>query len=378
MGELGAHAEIEGMVTSRQEYLLQLGRYNYMTDENLLPRVSVLMPVYNGEKYLVEAVDSILNQTYRDFEFIIINDGSNDNTDRILCRYQQQDKRIRIINHERNQGLISSLNEGIDMSRGEYIARMDCDDISLPLRFQKQVEFMDQHREVAICGTWFKTFGLQKRTVCYPVDSKEICCTYLFSSAIGHPTVIIRTEVFRNNRVYYDPLYAHAEDFELWSRCSRSMLIANIPEVMLLYRIHSDGISVSKKDTQWSNTLLSIKGNLNYFGFNYTPTDLDTHSKLIFCVRSGFDRWDEESGIVLTWVQKLISANKSFERDLFRKVIEKYWFLYCYYNHSAGWKAMKTYICFSGKVRFLMKGRMSVFFLARCTIAELRRRFVHG
>jgi len=115
------------------------------------PKVTVLMPVYNGEKYLNEAIDSILGQTFKDFKFLIINDGSTDGTADILKSYK--DSRIKVTNNEKNIGLTKSLNKGLKMAKSEYIARMDADDISLPTRLQKQVEFMDSHPKVGVCGT---------------------------------------------------------------------------------------------------------------------------------------------------------------------------------------------------------------------------------
>jgi len=115
------------------------------------PAVSVVMPVYNGEKYLRESIDSILNQTYTDYEFIIVNDGSNDKTEEIILSYN--DNRIRYIKNEKNLQIVKSLNRGIELAKGRYIARMDADDISLPRRFEKQITFMENNLEIGVCGT---------------------------------------------------------------------------------------------------------------------------------------------------------------------------------------------------------------------------------
>ena len=121
------------------------------------PKISVILPTYNREAMLPNALDSILNQTFPDFELIVINDGSIDNTQKILEKYAAKDKRIKIINHEKNKGIVCGLNEGLEQAKGEYIARMDDDDISYPKRFEIQLAYMQEHPDVAIVGTWVST-----------------------------------------------------------------------------------------------------------------------------------------------------------------------------------------------------------------------------
>lgn len=153
-----------------------------------LPLISVVMAVYNGADYLVPAIDSILQQTYSHFEFIIINDGSTDDTTKILQHYEQLDERIKVY-AQANQGLPISLNRGIRLARGKYIARMDADDISLPERFAKQVEFMESHPEVGVCGTQIKMIGENSYVDAYPSSHPAIQCWLLLASGIAHPSV---------------------------------------------------------------------------------------------------------------------------------------------------------------------------------------------
>ena len=136
------------------------------------PLVTVLMPVYNGEKYLKEAIESILNQTFKDFEFLIINDGSTDNSVKIIQSFN--DLRIRLIHNESNIGLIKTLNKGLKLSNGKYIARMDCDDVSLPKRLSVQINFMEKHPEIGVCGSWVKIIGLEQKFINkYPQKHEE-------------------------------------------------------------------------------------------------------------------------------------------------------------------------------------------------------------
>jgi len=205
------------------------------------PLVSVLMPVYNAEKYLCESIDSILNQTYQNFEFIIINDGSTDGSADIVRSYK--DPRIIFVDNPKNSGLVSVLNHGLDIAHGKYIARMDADDISLPERFEKQVKFMERHRNVGICGTFFRVFGRVgyiETKKAYPKlkDMRE-------PSPLGHPTVMMRKSVLDKYHLRYDPRYKYAEDYELWTRAVEYTKIANLKDVLLNYRWSGDNVSIT-------------------------------------------------------------------------------------------------------------------------------------
>ena len=220
------------------------------------PRVSVVMSVYNGERYLHKAVESILDQTFANFEFIIINDGSTDSTGGILRRYEEIDERVRVFSQE-NLGLIASLNKGCRLARGEYIARMDADDISLPDRLAKQVHYMETHAEIGVLGTWVeyidesgKTYG-QWRT---PAQSGLVGWSLIFGTCLAHPTVIMRSNVLENLN-YYRREALHVEDYDLWTRASFSTRIANLPEVLLKRRNREDSICSQRSDTQEENVV---------------------------------------------------------------------------------------------------------------------------
>ena len=160
-------------------------------------KMSVIMPVYNGEKYLKEAIDSILNQTFSDFEFIIVNDCSSDNTEDIIKSYK--DNRIVYLKNEENSGVATTLNRGLDIAKGEYIARMDADDISLPKRFEKQVDFMDKNKNCIICGSNTELFGAISGRTYVPLTDSAIRATVIFSSPFTHPTVMIFFIISKKN-----------------------------------------------------------------------------------------------------------------------------------------------------------------------------------
>ena len=212
---------------------------------DLRPKVSVVMAVYNGEKYLREAIESILGQTLADLEFIIVDDGSTDRSAEIVKSYD--DPRIRLLVNGSNLGLMRSLNRGLDAARGEYIARMDCDDVSLPERLARQVAFMDSRPEVVASGTWATDMDAEGRVIGprqMPVGERM---DYEFwkPSPLIHPSAIIRASQLGETR--YDPEAPHAEDYELWLRLKKRHRIDNLPEYLLLYRIHNE--SVTLRDT---------------------------------------------------------------------------------------------------------------------------------
>ena len=203
-------------------------------NSNSNPMISVVMPVYNGERYLREAIDSILNQTYADFEFIILNDGSTDKTEEIILSYN--DPRIVYVKNDENLQIVKTLNKGIALAQGKYIARMDSDDISLPARFEKQVQFMENNQRVDICGTWIEVFDLRNEKWEYPIGHEEIKSVLLFNSALAHPSVIMKKSIFKTNQ--YDEKYNKAQDYALWVNLLRTYTFHNIPICLLRYRLH--------------------------------------------------------------------------------------------------------------------------------------------
>ena len=218
------------------------------------PRISVLMCVYNGEEYLREAVESILNQTFSDIEFIIVDDGSTDNTETILDSFD--DPRILRSRNNENIGLTRSLNKGLAMARGEYIARMDADDISLPERLAAQVAFLDEHPEIGVLGSAVQVIdarGSLIRVLRYPTTHEFFLWSLCFYSPIAHPTVVFRRTAVEHVGGYDDALLA-GQDRDLWQRLSTAARFANLPEVYLLYRVHPGRISHVHTDIQARNS----------------------------------------------------------------------------------------------------------------------------
>ena len=233
------------------------------------PMVTVLMAVYNGEKFLKEAIESILTQTFTDFEFLIINDGSTDNSVKIIEEFN--DPRIRLIHNEKNLKLIASLNKGISLAKGKYIARMDCDDISMPYRLEKEVDFLENSLEYGLVGTWYTIIdgnGTEQNKVSYPTNNDLIKLFLSLNCPLAHGSIMGRTELFKQN-LYGSKEYFAIEDYELWLRMSEVTKIHNIPEYLFKYRIYGESFSNSKAQTMADQTLeiskkLYIKNKAEY------------------------------------------------------------------------------------------------------------------
>ncbi len=208
------------------------------------PDISVVLPVFNGEKYIRESVKSILCQTFKEFEFIIIDDGSTDKSVEIIKSFN--DSRIKLLRNNENKGIIFSLNKGIEEATGKYIARMDGDDIACPERLKIQFEFMERNPETGICGTFVKRFGsiLRRGLLKLPVSNEEIKANSLFFCSFVHPTVMFRKEVMTKSSLKYSEYFKSVEDYNLWvEMMSKGVKTANIPIPLLNYRISDFSIS---------------------------------------------------------------------------------------------------------------------------------------
>jgi glycosyltransferase involved in cell wall biosynthesis len=219
------------------------------------------MPVYNAEKYLAEAIESILTQTFTDFEFIIINDGSTDESLSIIQSYEKIDSRIIVISRE-NKGLVASLNEGIDLARGEYIARMDADDISLPERFERQLAILNANNDIGLLSAGYTPVDsdghICSDSVIHPSDPAVISLLLVFCSPICHPCVMVKSDILKKYK-YYNIV---AEDHDLWCRLSEITIITNIEEPLIFYRVHQASLSQRKKNLL---RLSTFKTGVNHF-----------------------------------------------------------------------------------------------------------------
>jgi glycosyltransferase involved in cell wall biosynthesis len=206
------------------------------------PTVSVVMSVYNGERYLASSIQSVLDQAYTDFEFIIVNDGSQDNTQNILNEYAKKDKRIIIFHEKENVKLVRAINKGCREAKGKYIARMDADDLCKPQRFTKQVRYLNNHPEVGVLGSWVEDINAEgKRLGDWKVPSEPFLVAWFlqFDCVVAQPSVMMRRSVLEDLD-YYRVEALQCEDYDLWCRASFITQVANLPESLLKRRVWSD------------------------------------------------------------------------------------------------------------------------------------------
>ena len=224
-----------------------------------MPRVSVLMPVFNGGRFLTAAVESICEQTFRDFELIAIDDGSTDQSACLLAQLAGSDDRIRVI-RQTNAGIVTTLNRALALAQGEYIARMDADDVALPSRLARQTAFLDDHPDVAVVGsaiTLIDEEGSTIRDVDYPLLSADVSQFLIqVGNALAHPAVMMRgADIAALGG--YRAAYRHAEDYDLWLRLSETRALANLPDRLLLYRQHPAKASARHAAEQMLATMVA-------------------------------------------------------------------------------------------------------------------------
>lgn len=318
------------------------------------------MPVYNGEKYLREAIESILNQSFNDFEFIIINDGSNDKTEEIVLSYS--DPRIVYIKNESNLHIVRTLNKGIKLAQGKYIARMDADDISLPKRLEKQVKFMDENPDIDVCGCYLKTIGAKSYCVKYPLTPEAIRVALLFYSPLPHPAVIIRKSFFQFQT--YNINYQNAEDYHLWASNFENSRFANIPDILFCYRLHDSQITNNNRELQikLSN---DIKYNiLQEIGINITKKEKEIHGNILYSQCVDLEETED-------WLYKLCQYNEiksNFKKIELDKCIDNIWWLIV---NSSTKNGLKTFFIYykSKKIRIYSKTILqNIKFFIKCLI----------
>lgn len=223
-----------------------------------MPRISVIMSVYNGQGYLPSALDCILGQsmgqTLTDLEFIVVDDGSSDATWDILAARAEADQRLVLIRNQSNLGLTRSLNRGLERARGEYVARQDVDDLSLPERLQKQVAFLDAHPGVALLGTAALRIDGQGRPLPtigrHPCGDQAIRLKMLLQNAFFHASAMLRRAALAAHGLSYDPTMTYAQDYDLWSRVMEHGQAANLHEPLIKFRVHAGQLSTTAGPAQ--------------------------------------------------------------------------------------------------------------------------------
>jgi len=222
----------------------------------MAPTVSIVMPAFNAAEFLDDAVSSILNQTFRDFEFIIVDDASTDETPDILQKYAEADGRVRVY-RQGKEGMIAALNRGCRMACGEFIARMDADDISLPRRIELQRKFLERHPEIGILGTWAARIDENGSIIgmaCPSSNPRLLKWEHFFGICVIHPTVMMRRKILEKLD-FYRPGAVHAEDRDLWLRASTITEFSNVPEILLKYRVWRKSTSKRLREDYLDNAI---------------------------------------------------------------------------------------------------------------------------
>jgi len=296
------------------------------------PLVSVIMSVHNCDLYIEEALDSILKQTYQNLEIIIFDDGSTDKTGTVIAKMVAADSRI-IYQYREQQGIANCLNEALSLAKGEFIARMDGDDISLPERIEEQMTFLRNNSQVDVVGCWLKLFGDRDEVWHYRAYDNFIKNTILlFSNGVGHNAILVRANVYKSFR--YDPEYTDVEDTELWTRmitCQPSVRFANVSKVLVFYRIHGSQSSILRNVRQRALYKRIVRNYLNAIGVEVTEQDMKVHELM---VDQPTDLSDEQLHQIANWLN-FISVNKHRVLPDEYGVLAERWHHLCRKNQAA-------------------------------------------
>lgn len=335
------------------------------------PLVSVLMPVFNGERYVRQAVDSVLAQTYKNFELVVVDDGSTDKSAEIV--EATGDERVRVVRKAENSGLAAARNTALDEARGEYIAWLDSDDKARPRRFEAQARLLETRPDVGLCGSWVETFGLgQRRRWRYPTESAELKCRLLFDDPFATSSVMLRKAALESAGGRFDMAFPPAEDYELWERISRQWALANLGTVLADYRIHGNQTSVVHSDKQREAVWRVQERQLAKLGIQPTAQQKATH------LRVGVD-WCRDGGAEFTqeaehWLGQLLEANAlagAFPQETFREVIAERWWHVCLAAAHDGWGPWRQFrrskLSQSRRIGFAKKGKLAL----KCSLAHV-------
>jgi glycosyltransferase involved in cell wall biosynthesis len=305
------------------------------------PRVTVVIPIYNREKYVGIAVESILSQTFPDFELLVIDDGSIDRSIAVVLSFS--DPRIRLVRNHTNLGVSTTRNRGIQLARGEYLAFLDSDDWACPERLAKQTAFLDNHPDYAAVGSWIEwmseeghPLGTIKRK---PTSPEEIAAWRLFQVGIENSTSMARTVVLRAYR--HREEFDVSEDFDLWARIAANHKLATLPEVLVRRRMHAGQLTQEKAARAPERRLAIYAAQLHLLGVSFTDTDLKRHLLLRSMRKRGFRpdlnylEWAE------TWLLRLQAANQRadcYPEPAFSQLLGRLWFKVCWHTvRDEGW-----------------------------------------
>ncbi|GGH11837.1 glycosyltransferase [Sphingobacterium alkalisoli] len=298
--------------------------------------VSVLLPCHNGEKYLNACIDSVLKQTYPQFELIVVNDGSTDKTREIVEKYD--DERIRLINYKQNVGIVDSLNHGIKEAKGKYIARIDADDMMHPDRLHKQIQYLEnqENQDVGLVGSHhyvINSIGKITSLKQYPITNNEINATLLFHNPFSHPSVMMRADVVK--KIKYSNQYPHVEDYHLWFNILKKHKAGNIPEYLTYYRVHDNSLSVKSNKDQKENAADLVLTELEQRGVDPTVENLKIHIAILQGYRGKFFNTKEKVELLQKWITSILEVQQGkhnysdqFSKNMKKHILQMYCNIY--------------------------------------------------
>lgn len=248
--------------------------------EQMTPQITVLMPAFNPGIHFESALDSILGQSLGSFELLIIDDGTTDGSLDILK--DVPDPRIRLITNPSNLGLVATLNQGLELARGSHIARMDSDDVAHPERLARQLSYMQAHPDIAILGTWSRTIGdgVTPWETHHPAHHANIVSQMLFNTGLTHPSVMLDAQQLQAHGLRYRTTNLHAEDYDLWVRACQTVTLANLPELLLDYRIHGKQVSSSHQDAQKQSARYIRESLIRNLGLDFAVGEAALHHRI--------------------------------------------------------------------------------------------------
>ena len=272
------------------------------------PIVTIILPVYNGERYLREAIDSVLSQTFRDFELWVFNDGSTDGTVAIVDSYT--DPRVKRVDNPHNMGLVATLNRAFAMVESPYIARMDDDDIWHEKKLELQIKLLESRTDVGVCGTSIHKFGDIDSINIFPEESDALKVGLLFYCMMSHPSVVYRRSMLVENKLAYRHDYFPAEDYKMWIDVLKCSKIYNIPKPLVEYRQHGGQICREKKQEQIELERKLREEQLRLIYPNPTNNELQFHLDRFVTLRPNSD---EEVKLFKDWIKRLYEINKTVQ-----------------------------------------------------------------
>jgi glycosyltransferase involved in cell wall biosynthesis len=305
------------------------------------PAVTVLMPLYNGEPYLREAIESILCQTFREFELLVLDDASTDAGPCIVKRYR--DPRIRLLSNDANLGIAATLNRGIGLANGRYIARMDCDDVSLPDRLRRQFDFLEGNPDVGVCGSRVRRIGAKRGIWKVKAGDAAIKSRLLFENAMAHPSVMIRKSVLDEKSLRYDPSLRCAQDYAFWVEIARYSRLANLEQVLVLYRVHASQISEAKKTEQRYAADRVRAHQLKSFGIEPSQEELALHGNIASYGLAGERHFAEKAAAWLSRLRGLNAKNGIYGEPEFSEELAERWYKLCKKSSRLGLWMWKRY-----------------------------------